>query len=70
MKRLKIFLWFLVSLTIIFNLEGVKCNKGADPPQLKPQYNTPTSSGGVASRRSCVGKLTFYQGEEILHEIE
>ena len=31
---------------------------------------TPTGSGGVARRRSCVGKLSFYQGEEIVQEIE
>ena len=68
MKGLKIFLWFLISLTIIFNLESVKCNKGADPP--KPQHTTATGSGGVAGRRPCVGKLTFYQGEEIVQEIE
>ena len=25
---------------------------------------------GVAGRRSCVGKLSFYQGEQIVQEIE
>ena len=60
MKGLKICICFLASLTIIFNLEGVKCSKPTGT----------LSVGGVASRRSCVGKLLFYQGEEIVQTIE
>ena len=65
MKGLGICLWFLVSSTILLNWGNVKCSSGETPPK----YSGITRALQVETRR-CVEKLSFYQDEEIIQEIE
>ena len=79
MKGSKICLWFLVNSTIILfwgsassvNSQAVDIYSYLDPCKDRDFQcsHDERGSGGVSGRRRCVGKLYFYQGEEIVQEI-